>query len=317
MFNIFKLLFLTDTPADATDTTTASSDATANLSPIERIFNFDFGWPSQLQYLFNKACEVVAAIIIFVILCKIVNIITRIIRKRMLKKGADKTITSVVYTLLNKGIKIILLFMLIGTLGVDTSSIIGLFTATGLGIGLALQGTLSNFAGGILIIIIRPFKLDDYIECQGVSGTVEEIHIFYTHLRTPDNKVVYVPNGALIAGSVINYSAKEIRRVDINFNIDYQENFIKAENIIKEIAIAHSSVLKDPEVFARVTELSNSAVVVTLRCWVKGDDYWGTRFDLIEQGFMALQTNGVKIPFNQLEISYRQALDEKNKEEHK
>ena len=316
LFSLFKFLFLTDTPATdtPTETTEAAAESTDKMTPMEKIFNFNWGLPSQVQTLVNKLIEILVVIVIFIILCKIINLISRGIRKRLEKKHADKTISSVVYQLVNKGAKIILFFMMIGTLGVDTSSIIGLFTATGLGIGLALQGALSNFAGGILIIIIRPFKLDDYIECQGVSGTVEEIHIFYTHLRTPDNKLIYVPNGALIGGNVINYSAKETRRLDLNFSIDYTENFVNAEKIIKEVALAHSFVLKDPEIFVRVTEFGDSAIILTLRCWVKGDDYWNVRFDLLEQVYMALKTNGVKIPYRQLEISYRKALEEQKKE---
>lgn len=290
---------------DVSDSVATESSTQTTLTPWEKIFDFDFGWPTQVQALFNKAIEVLAVIIVLIILCKIVDLITRGIRRRMMKKKADKTIVSVVYQLLNKGIKIILIFMAIGVLGVDTTSIVGLFTATGLGIGLALQGALSNFAGGILIIIIRPFKLDDFIECQGVSGTVEEIHIFYTHLRTPDNKVVYVPNGALIGGNVINYSAKPIRRLDLPFSIDYSANYMEAQKIMTEVMMAHSSVLKDQEISVRISEFKDSAVVLNARCWVNGGDFWPTKFDLHEQIYVALQTNGIKIPFNQIEISYR------------
>ena len=307
--NLFNL-FLEETPA----TTTTAEETKAIIdtrSALDRIFDFDFGLSSQLQALVNKALQVLAVFVALIILCKIVDLITKIIRKRMLKKNRDKTITSVVYTLLNKGIKVILIFTAVGLLGFDTSSILALFTATGLGIGLALQGSLSNFAGGILIIIIRPFKLDDFIECQGVSGTVEEIHLFYTHLRTPDNKLIYVPNGPIVSGNVTNYSVKDVRRIDFVFTIDYSENFVNAQKLIKDIAVAHALVLKDPEVTVRISELANSAINLNLRVWVKSEDYWTVKFDLTEQIFMALQANNIKIPYPQLEVSYRNKEDNK------
>lgn len=299
--NLFNL-FLEETPTVTEKEQQAIVDT---RSALDRIFDFDFGLSSQLQALVNKALQILAVILVLIILCKIVDLITRGIRKRMTKKNRDKTLTSVVYTLLNKGIKIVLIFMAVGLLGFDTSSILALFTATGLGVGLALQGSLSNFAGGIIIIVIRPFKLDDYIECQGVSGTVEEIHIFYTHLRTPDNRLVFVPNGSLVSGNIINYSAKDIRRIDFVFTIDYSENFVNAQKLIKDIAVAHALVLKDPEVTVRISELADSAVNLNLRVWVKSEDYWTVKFDLTEQIYMALQANNIKIPYNQLEVSIR------------
>ena len=281
------------------------------LNAIDEMFNFGFIQQIEsrgLQIFLIKAMEVLAVLIILFILCKIVDIITKTIKRRMEKKGRDKTVTKTVYHLTNKGIKVLLIIIAVGCLGIDTTSIVGLFTAAGLGIGLAVQGALSNFAGGFLILIMRPFRVDDFIECQGVMGRVDDIHLFYTMLVTVDNKEVMIPNGALIGGNVINYSKLPTRRVDIDFNVDYKADFMKAEEIIKEVASNHELVLKDPAPFARVTEFGESSLKVTCRVWVKGDDYWGVRFDLIEQGYEALKENGIKVPFKQLEISYRDAL---------
>ena len=281
------------------------------LNAIDEMFNFGFIQQIEsrgLQIFLIKAMEVLAVLIILFILCKIVDIITKTIKRRMEKKGRDKTVTKTVYHLTNKGIKVLLIIIAVGCLGIDTTSIVGLFTAAGLGIGLAVQGALSNFAGGFLILIMRPFRVDDFIECQGVMGRVDDIHLFYTMLVTVDNKEVMIPNGALIGGNVINYSKLPTRRVDIDFNVDYKADFMKAEEIIKEVASKHELVLKDPAPFARVTDFGEASLKVTCRVWVKGDDYWGVRFDLIEQGYKALKENGIKVPFKQLEISYRDAL---------
>lgn len=303
-------MFLTNTEAADTAVTTPTEE----LSFLDKLFSFDWGLPDAVEAILNKCIEVVAVIIVLLILCKIVDLITRKIRKNMQKREVDKTVTQVTYTILNKGLKLLLLFMAISLVGIDTSSIVGLITAAGLGISLAVQGTLSNFAGGLLILVLRPFKLDDYIECQGVGGTVEEIHIFYTHLRTPDNKVILVPNGELIAGNITNYSTKPTRRVDLNFTIDYDSDHKLAQKVIYDVCTAHNLVLKDPEASVRITEFADSAIVITSKVWTKNEDYWTVTFDLLEEVYDKLLEAGIKIPYNQLEISYREAITNKEKE---
>lgn len=302
-------MFLTSTEAIDTPTET-----TSNQSILDKVFSFEWGLPEAIQHFLNKCIEVVVVIIVLLILCKIVDGVTKRIRKRMQKRGVDKTVTQVTYTILSIGIKLLLLFMAISLVGIDTSSIVGLITAAGLGISLAVQGTLSNFAGGILILVLRPFKLDDYIECQGESGTVEDIHIFYTHLRTPDNKVVLVPNGQLIAGNIVNYSTKPTRRVDLNFTIDYDSDHKLAQKVIYDVCVAHKLVLPEPAASVRITEFADSAIVITSKVWTNNGDYWDVTFDLLEEVYDKLLAAGIKIPYNQLEISYREALDKKEKE---
>ena len=281
---------------------------------LDKIFSFDWGLPTALQNFVNKCIEVVVVFIVLLILCKIVDVITKRMKKRMIKRNVEKTIVQVVYYLSNKIVKLLLLLMAIGFLGIDTTSVAGLITAAGLGLSLAVQGTLSNFAGGILILFLRPFKVDDYIECQGQGGTVEDIRIFYTHLRTPDNKVVLIPNGALIAGNVINYSTKATRRVDLVFAIDYEEDFMRTKNLILNICSKHQLILEDPAPAVRICEWGDSAIKVSCKVWVKNENYWDVTFDLLETVYDEMKKEGIKIPFNQLEISYRDALKQQELE---
>lgn len=304
------MLFLTG----VTETPQVETPVVDNSTNLEKIFNFDWGLPSQLQTFLNKCIEVVVVIIIFLILCKIVDIITAGIRRRMRKKNVEKTIVQVVYYLSNKIVKLLLLLMTIGVLGIDTSSLVGLVTAAGLGVSLAVQGTLANLAGGILILVLRPFKVDDYIECQGTSGTVEDIRIFYTYLKTPDNKVVLVPNGSIINGNVTNYSTKPTRRVDLIFAIDYDSDYKLAQQVILSVCAKHNLILEDPEPTVRISKWNNSSIDLSTKVWVKNENYWTVTFDLLETVYDELVNAGIKIPYNQLEISYRNAKLEQEKE---
>ena len=168
--------------------------------------------------------------------------------------------------------------------------------------GLALNGALSNLAGGVLIILTRPFRVDDFIDAQGYSGTVEDIHITCTKLRTPDNKVVYVPNGALSSGTIVNYSEKDTRRVDFTFSIGYGDDFEKAKNTVMNILSSHELVLDDPAPMVRVSEHGASSINLVARGWVKSSDYWTVNFDVIEAVKAAFDKEGIEIPFNQLDV---------------
>lgn len=301
---MFKFLSAVTDPTTTPETGETVKDPTL----LDKIFSFDWGLPTPLQNFVNKCIEVVVVFIVLLILCKIVDVITKRMRKRMTKRGVEKTIVQVVYYLSNKIVKLLLLLMAVAFLGIDTSSVAGLITAAGLGVSLAVQGTLSNFAGGILILFLRPFKVDDFIECQGVSGTVEDIRIFYTHLRTPDNKVVLIPNGSLIGGNVINYSTKATRRVDLVFSIDYEEDFKKAKDLILDVCSKHELILNDPAPAVRICEWAASSINLSCKVWVKNGDYWTVTFDLLENVYDEMNKAGIKIPYNQLEISYRDAL---------
>ena len=174
--------------------------------------------------------------------------------------------------------------------------------------GLAVQGSLSNFAGGVLIILTRPFKIDDYIETQGISGTVEDIHIIYTILRTPDNKVIHIPNGTLANSTITNYSSKDTRRVDFTFSIAYDADYLKAEQIILDICKSHSLVLDDPAPVCRLSEYADSAIKLVLRVWTLSSDYWNVYFDINESVKNEFDAAGISIPYNQLDVH----IDNKN-----
>ena len=252
--------------------------------------------------------KIVIALVILVVSFRVVTILTRKIEKKLIngKPHLDKTLVSTLFYVLRIVVKSLIVVCLIGYLGIDTSGLTALFVSFGACVGLAVNGALSNLAGGVLIIVTRPFKIDDYIEAQGMSGTVEDIHITTTKLRTPDNKVVYIPNGPLSSGTIINYSEKELRRVDFNFSISYQNDFEKAKALVMDILNAHELVLKDPEPFVRVSSHADSSITVTARAWVKNADYWTVNFDVLESVKASFDASGIEIPYNQLDVHVKQ-----------
>ena len=263
-------------------------------------------WSAVLDTVIGWATSVGARILIslilFIISFRVVNRLARRIEKKMLAKGQDKTLVHTLVYAVRLTLKCVILICLIGYLGIDTSGLTALVASLGVCVGLAVNGTLSNLAGGAMILITRPFRIDDYIEAQGYAGTVEDIHITNTRLRTPDNKVIYIPNGALSTGSVINYSEKDTRRVDFSFSIAYSADFGKARELILALFEAHELVLKDPAPFVRMSEHAASSINITARAWVKNADYWTVHFDLLEAVKKSFDENGIEIPFNQLDV---------------
>lgn len=255
-----------------------------------------------LSWLSTEGVKLVIGLFVLFILFKIINVISNKFKKRMEKKNKDKTITSVIYQILRKGLKILAILIFLGYVGIDTAGIGTVIASLGVGIGLALQGSLSNFAGGIVILILRPFKIDDYIEAQGEGGTVENIGIFYTTLVTPDNKIVMIPNGTLANGTMTNYSAKELRRVDFNFSISYDADVEKAKRVIWDVIINTKNVLDEPSPFVRLKEYGSSAVDITTRVWVKNADYWTVYFDMMESIKEEFAKANIEIPYNQLDV---------------
>ncbi len=263
-------------------------------------------WNSFLTQIITWAtttgAKIIISILILFISFKIINRIARKIEKKSSDEKYDKTIIKTLAYIFNVGLKIIIVICLIGYLGIDTSGLTALVASIGVCLGLAVNGALSNLAGGVLIILTRPFKIDDYIETQGQAGTVIDIHITNTKLLTPDNKVIYLPNGTLSNGDIINYSEMDKRRVDFVFSIGYEENFEKAKQIIKDICLSHELVFKDPEPFIKLKEYASSSVNIVTRVWTKTSDYWTVYFDIMEQIKTAFDEAGIKIPFNQLDV---------------
>ena len=258
-------------------------------------------WNTILEWLTNTGIKIVIALLVMFVSFKIINRISRKIEKRGSEK-ADKTIMKTLSHILKIGLKIVIVICLIGYVGIDTSGLTALVASLGVCIGLAVNGALSNLAGGVMIILTRPFRIDDYIDAQGYSGTVVDIRITNTKILTPDNKVIYIPNGALSSGNIVNYSEKDLRRVDFTFSIGYGDDFEKAKEIITNICNEHELVLKDPAPFVRVSEHGSSSINITTRVWSKNKDYWTVHFDIMESVKKQFDANGIEIPFNQLDF---------------
>lgn len=263
----------------------------------EKLLNSIVDWAT------NTGVKIVIALLIWIVSFRIITVLTKRLAKRLIeKKKLDKTLVTTLFYILRITLKIVVLTCLIGYLGIDTSGLAALIAALGVGIGLAVNGALSNLAGGVLILITRPFKIDDYIEAGGYAGTVADIRIVYTKLVTPDNKVVYVANGGLSSSTIVNYSEKDIRRVDFNFTIEKQEDYKKAEEIILGVINAHDKVLKTPAPMSRVSEHTPNGTKLVARAWVNNSDYWDVFFDLQEDIKKALDENGIVMPANQLDV---------------
>ncbi|MEE4281082.1 MAG: mechanosensitive ion channel domain-containing protein, partial [Pseudomonadales bacterium] len=201
-----------------------------------------------------------------------------------------------------------LLFVLVVTqLGVKTSSLVAIIGAAGLAIGLALQGSLANFAGGVLILMFRPYKIGDFVDAQGISGTVSAIQIFNTIIKTPDNKVIIVPNGSISNGIITNFSAEETRRVDFVFGIGYNDDIAKTKETLKAIFAADERIFSDPEPFVVLSELADSSVNFTCRVWVNASDYWAVYFDTMEAVKLRFDAENISIPYPQRDVHMHQA----------
>lgn len=250
----------------------------------------------------NAGFKVLISLLILFISFKVINVITKKIAKSGEKKNSDKTVMKTLAHVLNIALKCLVGVCLIGYLGIDTSGITALITSLGVCVGLAVNGTVSNFAGGIMIILTRPFKIDDYIEAQGYGGTVTDINMTTTKLCTGDNKTIYLPNGALSTGTIINYSEKDLRRVDLTFSISYSNDFTKAKEIIADLAEKHELVLKEPAPTIRVSAHSQNSIDIVTRLWVKRGDYWTVNFDMLESVKTEFDKAGIEIPYNQLDV---------------
>lgn len=257
-----------------------------------------------LSWGLNTGLKIIISIIILIVGFRIINVIARKIEKRFNGDKFDKTLVRTLSYVGKVAAKALVVICIIGYLGIDTSGLTALVTSLGVCVGLAVNGALSNFAGGVLIIFTRPFKVDDYIEVEGaeVSGTVEDIHIVCTKLRTPDNKVIYVPNGTLSNSSIINYSEKDTRRVDFTFSISYDDDAEKAKALIMEICKANELVFDDPAPFVRVGEYANSSIDIVARVWVKTDDYWTVKYDVLEAVKKKFDENSITVPYNQIDL---------------
>ncbi|MBN1892575.1 MAG: mechanosensitive ion channel [Clostridiales bacterium] len=246
--------------------------------------------------------QIVFALVVFVVGLLIIKCATKKIGKIIDDKKMDATLKPFLKSLFGVTLKALLIVAIVGILGIDTTSFVALFGAAGLAVGLAFQGSLSNFAGGLLILFTKPFKVGDYIEANGYGGTVEAIQILYTDLITIDNKVIHIPNGKLSNESVTNYTERDTRRVDMTFGASYEADSAKVIQVISDIVTGHPLTFEEPEPFVRMSEHADSAVIYTVRVWTKTEDYWTVYFDLIETVKRRFDEEGLSIPYPQVDV---------------
>ena len=260
--------------------------------------------PGILSWCLNSGIKILISLLIMAISFRVINVVARRIQKKALNNDKfDKTMVKTLSYLGKTGAKIIIVICLVGYLGIDTSGLTALVASFGVAAGLAVNGALSNFAGGVIILFTRPFKVDDYIEVEdSVAGTVEDIQIVCTKLRTPDNKVIYVPNGTLSNSNIINYSEKPTRRLDFTFSISYENDFEIARALIMVVCESHSKVLKSPAPMVRMSEHGQNSINITTRVWVNSEDYWNVKFDILEAVKAAFDESDIKIPYNQIDV---------------
>ncbi|MDY0781284.1 mechanosensitive ion channel family protein [Tenacibaculum sp. IB213877] len=249
------------------------------------------------ELLINYAPKVLTAIVILVAGLFIINLIVKTTKKLMNQQNVDTTLQKFLSNLLSWTLKVLLLITVIAKLGVETTSFAAIIASAGLAIGLALQGSLANFAGGALIMIFKPYKVGDFIEAQGISGTVKEIQIFTTHLNTPGNKLAIVPNGALSNGNIINYTTEGKLRADLTFGVSYDADIKQTKEILMEVLTSNPKVLKDPAPTVNVSELADSSVNFAVRPWANTADYWNVYYTTIENTKLALDKAGIEIPY--------------------
>jgi small conductance mechanosensitive channel len=260
-------------------------------------------WQSIVSGSITLGGRIIGAMIILVIGKLIVNWINRIFRLLLEKQNVEPS----VQTFLKSTVNILLLVMLgiavVSKLGIEITGFAALLASAGVAIGVALSGNLQNVAGGLIILIFRPYKVGDYIDSDsGASGTVQEIQIFHTILKTGDNKIVYAPNGSMSNSVITNYSHQETRRVDLSFSMEYGEDYERVEQVLKDIIAADTRILTSPEPFIRLGEMADSSVNITVRVWVKSEDYWDVHFDLKKNVYTTFTKLNISIPYPQMVV---------------
>lgn len=251
------------------------------------------------------AFKLVIAIAVFYIGRFIIRKLIGFISNLFERRNVDASLATFVRSFLQIVLYFILIVTIVGILGIETSSFLALFASAGVAIGMALSGTLQNFAGGVLILLLKPYKVGDYIEAQGYAGSVKEIQMFHTVITTPDNKTIMIPNGVLSTSSINNYSHQPLRRVDWSIGISYGDSFDNASQAIFEILDTDRRIIRDdsaPAPFVGITELADSSVNLTVRAWVRSEDYWGLYFDMYNRFYTELPSRGVNFPFPQLDV---------------
>lgn len=285
-----------------TDILDSATEVTAEATKeVNGFFQFI---EDNIPNIVSFGIKVVLALVFFFIGGKVIKWIRKIVRRSFERTGADTGVTQFVDSMLKFGLYALLIFMIATNFGVESSSVAALIASAGVAVGLALQGSLSNFAGGILILLLKPFVVGDYIAVpqEGIEGTVKEIQIFYTKMATVDNQTVVVPNSILTSNSLTNVTARPERKLDLKVGISYDADMKQAKHIIEELLHRDLSVIQDEEIVVFVSDLADSAVMIGLRAWVKTEEYWAARWRILEQIKTEFDQAGIEIPYNQLTV---------------
>lgn len=268
----------------------------------------DFDYHNLLQSMMDYGIKIVGALVVLIVGLRIIKYIVKLTAKAVNKANIDHSLKPFLVSITNIGLKILLFISVISTVGVHTASLATVVGAAGLAIGLAFQGSLSNFAGGVLLLILKPFKVGDFIESNGHMGSVKEIQVFHTYLTTPDNKMVIIPNGSLANSNIINYSFNSDRRVDLLFGVSYSSDEDQVIKIIMDVIDKHELIKKDPEPMVKLSELADSSINFVVRVWVKKEDYWTVHFDLMRDVKKQLDQHGISIPFPQVDVNIKKEM---------
>lgn len=262
-----------------------------------------------IDWALESGVKLVVGILLMVIGFKFINKLSKKFVKFAERRNLDLTLAKFIKSCINIGLKCLIVLVIAGGYwDIELSGLAAIVASAGVAIGLALQGSLSNFAGGFIILLIRPFKIGDYIQTGQFEGTVEQIGVFYTSLTTIDNKVVLIPNGTLSNGSLINYSTKDTRRVDLIFSAGYECDILKVRRVLKEIVDRHELILDYPEPFVGLFEQGQNSLDFAVRVWVDTPNYWTVYFDLLEQVKLRFDEEGISIPYPQMDLHVKQVL---------
>ena len=278
--------------------------ASADFQPETMLsgFNIDKLIDNAMDTGFVFGKRILIAILIFIVGRMVINLLNKLLRKLLEKRNMEPGVRSFLCSFVNIMLTILMIISIVGALGVETTSFAALLASAGVAVGMALSGNLQNFAGGLVILIFKPYRVGDVVEAQGVSGVVNEIQIFHTIMHTFDNKVIFIPNGSLNSGIITNYNRQSTRRLDFTFSVEYGQNYDSVQAVLQSIIDADKRILKDPKPFIALNELAGSSVNVLVRIWVKSEDYWDVNFDMNKTVYARFNAEGINFPFPQLTV---------------
>lgn len=279
-----------------------AAEQTAEIVKNVQNVNLEQVIQQVITFCVDAGKSILLAAVIFITGRFLISVINRLVAQMMERRKIDATIQSFLRSFINILLTILLLISVVSALGVNTTSFAALLASAGVAVGMALSGNLQNLAGGLIILLFKPYKVGDYVDAQGVSGTVKEIQIFHTVLVTPDNKIIYVPNGSLSSGSVTNYSLSQLRRVDWTVGVEYGTEIEKVRQTVLDLIKKDGRILTEPAPFIALSALADSSVNITIRVWVKNEDYWGVFFDMNQNIYEVFNREGISFPFPQVTV---------------